>query len=94
MLSNRGCCVTEQGAPVDVAEWAGFKRDSGEQAVKTTTVLTIDLPEDLGDRLRRVLRQRPGRLLRDITIEALEEWLERHSAEAEQEAAPSGPPSD
>lgn len=46
---------------------------------KTTTVLTIDLPEDLGDRLRAVLRRRSGQSLREITIEALEEWLERQN---------------
>ncbi len=46
---------------------------------KTTTVLTIDLPEDLGDRLRTVLRRRSGQSLREITIEALEEWLERQN---------------
>jgi hypothetical protein len=62
--------------------------------VKTTTVLTIDLPGDLGDRLRQVLRQRPGQLLRDITIEALEEWLERNWTETEQEITPAVPPSD
>ena len=45
---------------------------------RTTTVLTIDLPGDLGDRLRTVLRQRPDRSLRDIALEALEEWLDRH----------------
>ena len=55
---------------------------------KTTTVLTIDLPEDLGDRLRRTLRQRPGQTLRDITIQALEEWLARHS-DSQKELAPS-----
>ncbi len=52
----------------------------------TTTVLTIDLPGDLGDRLRAVLYRQPDRSVRDIAIEALAEWLERHekAAEAEQ----------
>lgn len=48
---------------------------------KTTTVLTIDLPGPLGDRLRSVLRQRPGQSAREIAIEALEEWLDRHVPE-------------
>ena len=39
---------------------------------RTTTVLTIDLPGELGDRLRGFLRQRPGQSARDIAIEALE----------------------
>lgn len=55
---------------------------------KTTTVLTIDLPEDLGDRLRAVLRQRSGQSLRDITIEALEEWLERQNEVRDNLASP------
>lgn len=66
-----------------VVGWAEHQQEPGEQAVKTTTVLTIDLPGDLGDRLRRALRQRPGRMLRDITIEALEEWLERQPTESD-----------
>jgi predicted transcriptional regulator len=49
-------------------------------ADQTTTVLTIDLPGDLGDRLRGVLYQRPDRSIRDITIEALAEWLDRQEA--------------
>ncbi len=48
----------------------------------TTTVLTIDLPGELGDRLREVLYQQPDRSVRDIAIEALAEWLERHEAAA------------
>ena len=48
---------------------------------KTTTVLTIDLPGELGDRLRGFLRQRPGQSARDIAIEALQDWLERHAEE-------------
>lgn len=48
---------------------------------KTTTVLAIDLPGELGERLRRALRGRPGQTLRDLTLEALEEWLDRHAVE-------------
>lgn len=48
---------------------------------KTTTVLTIDLPGELGDRLRWYLRQQPGQSARDVAIEALREWLERHAEE-------------
>ena len=54
-------------------------------ADQTTTVLTIDLPGDLGDRLRDVLYRQPDRSVRDIVIEALAEWLER------QEMAPGRP---
>ena len=48
---------------------------------RTTTVLTIDLPGDLGERLRKALnRGAPDgsrRSMRALTIEALKEWLER-----------------
>lgn len=56
---------------------------------RTTTVLTIDLPGDLGDRLRTVLRQRPDQSLRDIALEALEEWLDRHGEMGSDTADPS-----
>lgn len=46
---------------------------------KTTTVLTIELPGELGDRLRSFLRRRRDQSLREIAIEALEEWLERRA---------------
>lgn len=60
---------------------------------KTTTVLTIDLPGDLGDRLRQALNERPGLSLRDVTIEALQEWLDRRERGAEaRELARSGGP--
>lgn len=48
---------------------------------KTTTVLTIELPVELSDRLRDAMRSGIGRSLRDVTIEALEEWLDRRQAE-------------
>ena len=48
---------------------------------KTTTVLAIDLPGELGDRLRRALRGRPGMTMRDLALEALDDWLERHGSE-------------
>ena len=44
---------------------------------ETITVLTLDLPPKLTERLRLALQRRPGSSLRDITLEALEEWLER-----------------
>ena len=50
---------------------------------KTTTVLTIDLPVRLGDRLRQVLYTQPNRTVRDVTLEALELWLDRHEQLAE-----------
>ena len=63
-------------------ERGGASPPDRELAVhRTTTVLTIDLPGDLGDRLRQALRQRPGQSLREITIEALEDWLNRQDIE-------------
>lgn len=53
---------------------------------ETTTVLAVDLPGELGDRLRHALRHRPAMTMRDLTLEALEEWLERHGAEVERGA--------
>ncbi len=42
---------------------------------ETITVLTVDLPGDLSDRLRQALDSHPGKTLRDLTLQALEEWL-------------------
>lgn len=47
---------------------------------KTVIVLTIDLPPSLSDRLRAAAEDRPGVTLRDITLEALGEWLERRES--------------
>ncbi len=44
---------------------------------KTTTILTIELPPDLGERLRDAMRRKGRRSLRRITLEALEAWLEQ-----------------
>ena len=44
---------------------------------KTTTILTVDLPPDLGERLRTAMRRKGRRSLHAITLEALEAWLER-----------------
>ncbi len=49
---------------------------------KTTTILTLELPPDLGDRLRRAVHRKAHRSLRRITLEALEEWLERDEEES------------
>ena len=49
---------------------------------KTTTILTIELPPDLGERLRGALRRKSGRSVRRITLEALEAWLERDERES------------
>ena len=46
------------------------------------------IPGKLGDRLRTVVQTRPGLSIRDIALEALEEWLARHGAEAGGGAAP------
>jgi hypothetical protein len=43
---------------------------------KTTTILTVDLPPDLGLRLRQTMQKRGERSLRKITLEALEAWLD------------------
>ena len=58
---------------------------------KTTTVLTIDLPGDLGDRLRQALSERPGQSLRDVAIEALREWLDRRESEGGSSRGPARP---
>ncbi len=44
---------------------------------ETITVLTLDLSPQLAERLRLACQDRPGTTLRDIALEALEEWLER-----------------
>lgn len=44
---------------------------------KTVIVLTVDLPPKLSERLRFASRDRPGMTLRDVALEALEEWVER-----------------
>ena len=52
---------------------------------KTTTILTLELPPDLGDRLRRAIRRDPTRSLRRVTLAALETWLERDERETEED---------
>ena len=52
---------------------------------KTTMVLTIDLPHELGVRLSRATRRHAGLTLRDVTLEALAQWLDR-----DEEAARAG----
>ena len=49
---------------------------------KTVIVLTIDLPPRLSERLRAASRTLPGATLRDIALEALEEWLDRRERPA------------
>ena len=48
----------------------------------TTTVLTIDLPGNLGERLRMVIHERKKKgdkcSMRSIALEALEAWLEQN----------------
>lgn len=48
---------------------------------KTTTILTVDLPPDLGARLRGVMRRKGRKSLHQITLEALEAWLDREERE-------------
>ena len=48
---------------------------------KTTTILTLELPPDLGNRLRQAVRRKAHRSLRRVTLEALEAWLERDEQE-------------
>ena len=47
---------------------------------QTITVLTLDLEPKLAERLRLASQKRPGSTLRDIAIEALEEWLRRQES--------------
>ena len=47
---------------------------------ETITVLTVDLPPKLAERLRLICQERPGITLRDIAIEALEEWVARRES--------------
>ncbi len=49
---------------------------------RTTPILTVDLPPDLGERLRAAIRRRGRGSLHQITLEALEAWLERDEKEA------------
>lgn len=49
---------------------------------QTTTVLTLDVPTEIDERLRRALRSQ-GRTARDVTLEALELWLDRYEASFE-----------
>ena len=44
---------------------------------KTVIVLTLDLPPELAERLQLARQERPGSTLRDLALEALEEWLAR-----------------
>ncbi len=44
---------------------------------KTTTVLTVELPADLGERLRMAVRRDHRRTIPSVTLEALEDWLDR-----------------
>lgn len=58
----------------DSATWS-YEESSMHE---TITVLTVDLPPKLAERLRLANQKRPpGSTLRDIALEALEEWLER-----------------
>ncbi len=54
---------------------------SDDDNPQTTTILTVDLPPDLGERLRLAMRRKGGRSLDQITLEALEAWLERDERE-------------
>ncbi len=47
---------------------------------ETITVLTLDLAPELAERLRLACQDRPGTTLRDIALEALEEWLQRRDS--------------
>ena len=53
---------------------------SDDDNPKTTTILTVDLPPDLGQRLRQAMRKRGQGSLHQITLQALEDWLERFEA--------------
>lgn len=48
-----------------------------DEGPRTTTILTIDLPPELGNRLRRAVSRGPHRSLSKIALDALEAWVER-----------------
>jgi len=48
---------------------------------QTVTVLTLDLTPNLAERLRLACQERPGSTLREIALEALEEWLLRREGQ-------------
>lgn len=48
---------------------------SSDDGPRTTTILTIDLPGNLGNRIRRVMRLTERRSLSKIALEALEAWV-------------------
>ena len=54
----------------------------------TTMVLTIELPAELNYRLRQALRDRPETSLRDVALEALEDWLVRNGTAEQEVSAP------
>jgi hypothetical protein len=64
-----------------------FFRDEGP---KTTTILTIDLPVALGDRLRQVMRLTGRRSLSKVALEALQAWVERQEHDLENPPPESG----
>lgn len=51
---------------------------------KTTTILTVDLPIRLGERLRQAMRRNGRESLHEITLEALEAWLVRDEQESKE----------
>ena len=55
-----------------------------DDSPKTTTILTIDLPVELGERLRQVMHRIGRDSLYDVTLEALEAWLEREEQKAKE----------
>ncbi|MCP3961396.1 MAG: hypothetical protein GY719_26415 [bacterium] len=50
---------------------------------QTVTVLTFDLPPELAVRLNRLRQRLPATSLRDIALEALEEWAKTREGEME-----------
>ncbi|MCP4659857.1 MAG: hypothetical protein GY856_31020 [bacterium] len=54
---------------------------------KTTTVLTVELSANLGDRLRTAIRRDSRRTIPSITLEALEAWLDRDEKTAASRSA-------
>ena len=49
----------------------------------TTTILTVDLPAELGERLRTAMRRKGHTSLHKITLDALEAWLRREEGETQ-----------
>lgn len=80
------CCGVPE--PVGIAGKKGLRRDMMDDSdPKTTTVLTVELPTDLDERLRSAVRRDSRRTIPSITLEALGDWLDRDEKTATSRSA-------